>query len=265
MRAEAGGLRHVSAERIGGGLEADGMGELSKLLLGSRPAQALRLARDTGVLVEVIPEFAPAIGYDLGSARQPGPLDEHLFAVVQHAADAGATLAVRLARCSTTSASPAGRRATTGTRRSARGSPAESCGASATRTCSRPVSASSSPATPSSSTGRSTAGSRAASSPRTGSTSPASSSPTSEPTSPPRRSSRGSSSTWRCSPSARGGASQPAPLADLAVDGNDLIAIGYREGPALGAVLARLLDVVVDDPSANDPEALLEEARRWLP
>ena len=44
MRAEAGGLRHVSAERIGGGVDADGMGELSKLLLGARPADALRLA-----------------------------------------------------------------------------------------------------------------------------------------------------------------------------------------------------------------------------
>ena len=37
MRAEASGLRHVSGERIGGGLDADGMGELSKLLLGVRP------------------------------------------------------------------------------------------------------------------------------------------------------------------------------------------------------------------------------------
>ena len=42
---------NVSGERIGGGLAADGMGELSKLLLGAHPAKALRLARDTGVLV----------------------------------------------------------------------------------------------------------------------------------------------------------------------------------------------------------------------
>ena len=97
MRAEAGGLRHVSGERIGGGLAADGMGELSKLLLGARPRDALRIARDTGALVEVVPEFGAAIGYDLGTARQPVPLDEHIFAVVQNAADAGASLAVRLA------------------------------------------------------------------------------------------------------------------------------------------------------------------------
>jgi putative nucleotidyltransferase with HDIG domain len=44
-----------------------------------------------------VPEFEPAIGYSLGSDRQPLPLDEHLFAVVQEAADAQASLAVRLA------------------------------------------------------------------------------------------------------------------------------------------------------------------------
>ncbi|HJQ49992.1 MAG TPA: hypothetical protein VJ838_05720, partial [Gaiellaceae bacterium] len=57
MREEAPAVRLVSGERIGGGLAADGMGELSKLLLGSEPARALRLARDTGVLVELLPEF----------------------------------------------------------------------------------------------------------------------------------------------------------------------------------------------------------------
>ena len=35
------GVRLVSGERIGGGLAADGMGELSKLLLGAHPAKAL--------------------------------------------------------------------------------------------------------------------------------------------------------------------------------------------------------------------------------
>ena len=59
MRAEAEGLRHVSGERIGGGVAEDGMGELSKLLLGARPGVALRLARDTGALVQVIPELEP--------------------------------------------------------------------------------------------------------------------------------------------------------------------------------------------------------------
>ena len=97
MRREAGGLQHVSTERIGGGLAADGLGELSRLLLGREPARALRLARDTGALVSFLPEFAAVVGYDLGSVRQPVPLDEHLFLVVQAASDAGASLAVRLA------------------------------------------------------------------------------------------------------------------------------------------------------------------------
>ena len=42
LRADAGGgrgVRLVSGERIGGGLQADGMGELSKLLLGSRAGE----------------------------------------------------------------------------------------------------------------------------------------------------------------------------------------------------------------------------------
>src|SRR3954470_13974175 len=50
MQAEAASVQLVSGERIGGGLGADGMGELSKLLLGGRPRAALRLARDTGLL-----------------------------------------------------------------------------------------------------------------------------------------------------------------------------------------------------------------------
>ena len=97
MREEAPAVALVSAERIGGGLAADGMGELSKLLLGSQPARALRIARDTGVLVELLPEFGPAIGFDQESRYHDLTVDEHTFAVVQAAADAGARLPVRLA------------------------------------------------------------------------------------------------------------------------------------------------------------------------
>jgi tRNA nucleotidyltransferase/poly(A) polymerase len=73
------------------------MGELSKLLLGSEPARALRLARDTGVLVELLPEFGPAIGFDQESRYHDLTVDEHTFAVVQAAADSGYSLPVRLA------------------------------------------------------------------------------------------------------------------------------------------------------------------------
>ena len=97
MRDDAAAVALVSGERIGGGLHADGMGELSKLLLGKEPARALRLARDTGVLVELLPEFRGAIGFDQESRYHDLTVDEHTFAVVQAAADGGASLAVRLA------------------------------------------------------------------------------------------------------------------------------------------------------------------------
>ena len=62
-----------------------------------RAAKALRLARDTGVLVALLPEFGPAIGFDPRSPDHGLTLDEHTFAVVQAAADAGTPLRVRLA------------------------------------------------------------------------------------------------------------------------------------------------------------------------
>ena len=97
MRADAQAIEHVSAERIGGGLAADGMGELSKLLLGARPAKALRLARDTGVLEHLLPELEPTIGFDQGTRWHAHPLDEHLFEAVQAGAGAQLPLRVRLA------------------------------------------------------------------------------------------------------------------------------------------------------------------------
>jgi tRNA nucleotidyltransferase (CCA-adding enzyme) len=97
MREEAESVSHVSGERIGGGLAADGLGELSKLLMGKHPAKALRLARDTGVLVHLLPEFGAAIGFEQESRYHDMTVDEHTFEVVQAAADAGAPLRVRLA------------------------------------------------------------------------------------------------------------------------------------------------------------------------
>ncbi len=97
MREHAAQVALVSGERIGGGLSADGMGELSKLLLGPEPRKALRIMRDTGVLVAVIPEFEPAVGFDSHSGDHDMTVEEHTFAVVQAAADAGTALRVRLA------------------------------------------------------------------------------------------------------------------------------------------------------------------------
>jgi tRNA nucleotidyltransferase (CCA-adding enzyme) len=97
MREEAASVSLVSGERIGGGLAADGMGELSKLLLGPHPAKALRLARDTGVLVHLLPEFERSIGFEQESRYHDMTVDEHTFEVVQAASDGGAPLRVRLA------------------------------------------------------------------------------------------------------------------------------------------------------------------------
>ena len=44
--------------------------------------------------------------------------------------------------------------------------------------------------------------------------------------------------------------------------GNDLIAAGLAPGPALGAVLDRLLDAVLTDPRLNEKDKLLELARK---
>jgi tRNA nucleotidyltransferase (CCA-adding enzyme) len=97
MHEEAASVRLVSGERIGGGLAADGLGELSKLLLGAQPAKALRLARDTGVLVQILPELERSIGFDQESRYHDLTVDDHTFAVVQATADANRALPVRLA------------------------------------------------------------------------------------------------------------------------------------------------------------------------
>ena len=59
--------------------------------------------------------------------------------------------------------------------------------------------------------------------------------------------------------------SQEAPcysLKDLAVNGKDLMAIGYR-GSELGRCLKRLLDEVLDENIPNRRDLLLEKARQW--
>jgi len=264
MRTEAAGLRHVSAERIGGGQEADGMGELSKLLLGRRPALALRLARDTGALVEIMPEYGPAIGYELSTERQPLPLDEHLFAVVQGTAEAEARLAVRLSALLHDLAKPETDRSGGGHAR---------VGAELTRRILRRLRY---PNALRDEVCRLVAGhafdldgpvdglfarrflasnglelSRALL--------------------VHKRADLAAKQVERWEPEhlalldAALEAERDAPhrLSDLAVGGDELISVGYEEGPELGATLARLLDVVVDEPGANDRQQLLELAASW--
>jgi tRNA nucleotidyltransferase (CCA-adding enzyme) len=56
----------------------------------------------------------------------------------------------------------------------------------------------------------------------------------------------------------------PMSVADLAVNGNDILAaLGREAGPWLGQVLARLLDSVIGDPTRNTPSRLLADVREW--
>jgi hypothetical protein len=56
----------------------------------------------------------------------------------------------------------------------------------------------------------------------------------------------------------------PYRIGDLAVDGSDLIALGFEEGPGLGRTLRVLLDEVIEDPARNTRDALLTRAREEL-
>jgi tRNA nucleotidyltransferase (CCA-adding enzyme) len=259
-------IRYVSAERIGGGLAADGMGELSKLLLGAHPLRALRLARDAGVLTQVLPEFEPAFGYEQPSPRQNRPLDEHVFAVVQAAADADASLAVRLGALLHDLAKPETDR--DGGDHAARGAAIAGSVLHRLRYPSRMVQYVThlvrehafvipEGATPVDARRfLRTHGERLALDllEHKAADLAAKQVPPEEHKSLARLRTlveQERSSTYR--------------LADLAVDGSDLIAIGFRESPELGAVLDELLTRVVEDPSLNTRDQLLTEAARELP
>jgi tRNA nucleotidyltransferase/poly(A) polymerase len=266
MRAEASGLRHVSAERIGGGVDADGMGELSKLLLGKQPAAALRLARDTGALVQFLPEFEAAIGYDLGTPRQTGPLEEHVFEVVQGTTDTGEGLEVRLCALLHDLAKPEADRT---------GADHAQLGAKVAGRILRRLRY---PNVLRQEVSRLVAGHAfwldgpidalfarrflASHGIHRGRRLVAH-----------KRADLAAKAVepWelehleQLARMLENERESPHRLAHLAVDGHDLIELGYSEGPALGAELARLLDLVIDDPGANNRERLLEEARRCLP
>lgn len=53
-------------------------------------------------------------------------------------------------------------------------------------------------------------------------------------------------------------------LARLAVNGDDLLALGMSPGPLVRLLLDELLEQVIEDPGRNEREPLLEEARRLI-
>jgi len=71
--------------------------ELRKIMEGDHAVDALREARDTGVLAVAIPELAPMIGFDQGSRYHDLTTDEHTFKALETAVHVDAPLRVRLA------------------------------------------------------------------------------------------------------------------------------------------------------------------------
>jgi tRNA nucleotidyltransferase/poly(A) polymerase len=282
MRDEAASVELVSGERIGGGLAADGMGELSKLLMGKHPAKALRLARDTGVLASLLPEFERAIGFDQESRYHDLTVDEHTFEVVQAAADAGAPLRVRLAALFHDLGKPHVAWRGTDDRLhyyAKRGYADKSHEQVSAELAERALDRLRYPTDLRKRVVRIVRGHML--DPGKG-----------DPLRARRLLSRyGVGLTFdlldhkQADLRGKRGAGHPQPeedlqrlarfrrvvekekssphrLRDLAVDGDDLIAIGFAPGPGLGRALHSLLDLVVKDPSQNDRERLLREARK---
>jgi len=53
-------------------------------------------------------------------------------------------------------------------------------------------------------------------------------------------------------------------VAGLAVGGDDLLALGFERGPAIGQTLEALLDMVIEETIRNEREPLLAEAKNRL-
>jgi tRNA nucleotidyltransferase (CCA-adding enzyme) len=60
----------------------------------------------------------------------------------------------------------------------------------------------------------------------------------------------------------RSARTDPIEIADLAIDGDDLRQLGIPPGPLLGKILKALLEAVLEDPSRNSRDWLLQEAER---
>jgi tRNA nucleotidyltransferase (CCA-adding enzyme) len=240
MTEEASAVRLVSGERIGD--------ELSALLLSPHPADALAVARDTGVLVELIPEFGPA-----------HYLADHIFAVVQESADADDDLAVRLATLFHDLGKPVDPDPLGHARVSAEIAH-ETLGRFRypTRLTSRvvaivrghPYRDEGRPRTPAEARrflmvhGDELAFDLVA-----------------HRFADMRAKDRDIAGLEETRAALVRELSSPHRLRDLAVDGSDLIAAGFTEGPALGRTLQQLLEAVVEDPSLNTRDALLARAR----
>ena len=54
------------------------------------------------------------------------------------------------------------------------------------------------------------------------------------------------------------------PLKNLAINGRDLLQLGFEEGRRIGDVLRALHEQVLDDPNKNERDYLIREAKKLL-
>jgi tRNA nucleotidyltransferase (CCA-adding enzyme) len=247
-------IAELSAERI--------REELERIFAGAGVVAALRLARDVGALAVALPEWAPCIGFDQQSATQAYTLDEHILHVLEAAVHDGAGRAVRLAAFWHDVGKPraSGRRehadaARQVTRAALRRLTYDNDTIAVVTALVQehsygddrepsPLAARAFLARVGRDRARDLLALRRWDRAGRGVPIPAERIATRE------RFEALVEAEWR----------QPVALADLAVRGDDLIAAGVAEGPAIGAALRRLLEAVVDDPSRNERETLLRLA-----
>jgi tRNA nucleotidyltransferase/poly(A) polymerase len=254
MTTAAPRIAELSAERI--------REELERVLAGDDAVDALRLARDVGALAVALPEWAPCIGLDQHSKTQAYTLDEHILHVLQAAIDDGARRELRLAALW----HDAGKPHATGQTEHAHTGASIARGALRRLTYDNDtigvVTALVREHSYDEDRAPSERGARVFLA-RVG-----------------RERARDLLALRRWDRAGRGvpippdrvaarerfealveeQMHQPVELADLAVRGDDLIAAGVSEGPAIGAALRQLLAAVVDDPSLNERETLLRLA-----
>lgn len=101
IQKQAAQLGKISRERV--------RDELVRILLSDRPMQALFVAQKLGILTYIVPELEQAIGVDQNQAHSYDVF-EHSLRSLQHAADKGWSLDIRLAALLHDIGKPASRR-----------------------------------------------------------------------------------------------------------------------------------------------------------
>jgi tRNA nucleotidyltransferase (CCA-adding enzyme) len=255
MRAESPRIVELSAERV--------RESLDQALLGPSAADALRLARDIGALEAALPEWEACVGVPQRSPTQAYTVDEHILHVLDQTVQRGASLVLRLAAFWHDAGKPLAHGPVSHAKEGARLADGamrrltydnDTRVAVVDRVREHPYDEDSNPSARSARRFLARVGREAA---------------------PDLMTLR------RCDRLGRGVAppaedearrdvfeelvaaewGSPVTRGELAVSGDDLLAAGLPGGPALGRVLAKLLDAVVDDPARNTPDELLRLAR----